>query len=156
MKSKWPDIKKNISRIEAWCRDGMLEKDIATKLGISVSTLEKYKKEHSELSEAIKHARAPADESVENSLYKTCTGYTNQETQAIKCKEVYYDAAGRRCEREHVETIVVDKYYPPNPMSIFYYLNNRAPKKWRRNANKEDLDQKKFEHEKEIDGKKYW
>lgn len=155
-KSKWQIIADKLFEIKMWCRDGMLEKDIAKKLGIAVSTFEKYKTDHPELVEALKSAREVADYEVEDSLYKKCVGHYAKEGRAFKCKEIYYDEEGRRCERETVQVADVDVFVPPDTMAIAIWLNNRKPDSWRRNANKEKLDKEKFEHEKDIDNKKYW
>lgn len=56
-KSKWPDVKEKLILVEAWCRDGLTEEQIAAKLGIGVSTLSKYKVEHMEIVEALKGAK---------------------------------------------------------------------------------------------------
>ena len=156
MKSKWPEVKEKIFLVEMWAREGMLEKDIAKKLGIAVSTFEDYKTKHSELAEALKRNKEVADYEVENSLFKKCIGTYAQEDRAFKCKEVYYDEQGHRCERETVKSVKVDVFFPPDTTAIAIWLNNRKPKSWRRNANKENLDEKRFEHDKNIDGKKYW
>ena len=63
---------------------------------------------------------------------------------------------GRRCERESVQTVEVDVFIPPDTTAIAIWLNNRKPKSWRHNPNKETLDEEKFKHDKEIDEKKYW
>jgi len=41
-------------------------------------------------------------------------------------------------------------------MAMAIWLNNRKPGSWKRNRGKEDLDKDKFEHEKKIDGKRFW
>lgn len=156
MKSKWPQIKANLFLIEMWCKDGMLESDIAKNLDVSVSTLEKHKKEHSELRQALQKGKEIVDYEVENSLYKKCVGHYVKEGKAFKCKEVYYDDEGNRCERETVQVVEVDVFIPPDTMAIAIWLNNRKPERWRKNSNKEKLDEKRFEHDKNIDGKRYW
>lgn len=153
-KSKWPEIEKKIFLVEMWVRDGMLEKDVAKSLKISTSTLEEYKQKHPEFAEALKRGREIIDYEVENSLYKKCVGTYAKEEKAFKCTEIYYDAQGNRCQREEIKTVEVDVFIPPDTTAIAIWLNNRRSDKWRRNANKEKLDQDKFEHDKDIDGKK--
>lgn len=104
----------------------------------------------------LKKGKEIVDYEVQNSLYKKCVGHYAKVGKAFKCKEVYYDDEGRRCEREEVKTVKVDEFIPPDTMAIAIWLNNRKPESWRRNANKEQLDEQRFEHEKEINGKKYW
>jgi len=156
LKSKWAEVESKLFLITMWCRDGLLEKDIAKKLNIAVSTLEEYKKKYPELREALKSGKELVDYNVENSLYKKCVGTYAQEDRAFKCKEIYWDEEGRRCERETVQTVKVDIFIPPDTTAIAIWLNNRKPASWRRNANKEKLDEDKFKHDKTIDDKKYW
>lgn len=155
-RSKWPTIEKNLFLIEMWCKEGMLEKDIAKQLGVSVSTFEEHKKKHPELREALKKGKEIVDYEVENSLYKKCVGHYVKEGKAFKVKEVYYDENGNRCEKESVQVVEVDSFIAPDTMAIAIWLNNRKPGNWRRNANKEKLDEEKLKMEKEINSKKYW
>ena len=155
-KSKWPKVKDKLFLIQMWCREGMLEKDIAKNLGVAVSTFEQYKIDHPELVDSLKRNKEIADYEVENSLYKKCVGCYVKEQKAFKCKEVYYDENNNRCEREAVQVVDIDTFIPPDTMAMAIWLNNRKPQSWRRNANKEKLDEKKFDHDKDVDGKKYW
>lgn len=155
-KSKWPGVKEKLFLVEMWCREGILEKDIAIRLGIVVSTFEDYKKKHPELREALKRGKEVIDYEVENSLYKKCVGHYAKQGKAFKLKEIYYDENNKKCEKETVKVVEVDTFIPPDTMAIAIWLNNRKPASWRRNAGKEKLDEKKFEHDKTIDGKKYW
>ena len=36
--SKWPDVESKLLLVAAWCRDGLIEKDICHNLGISEQT----------------------------------------------------------------------------------------------------------------------
>ncbi|MDK9712324.1 hypothetical protein [Acidaminobacter sp.] len=155
-RSKWPTIEKNLFLIEMWCKEGMLEKDIAKQLGVSVSTFEEHKKNHPELRDALKKGKEIVDYEVENSLYKKCVGHYVKEGKAFKCKEIYYDENGNRCERETVQVVELDTFIPPDTLAMAMWLNNRRSDKWRRNANKEKLDDEKLKMEKEINAKKYW
>ena len=155
-KSKWPEVRKKLYLVERWCREGMTEKVMAQRLGIAVSTFEDYKTTHPELAEALKNNKEIADYQVEDSLYDKCVGKFVEVDKAFKCKKVYYDKNGNRCEKEEVIVKKVKEFIPPDTMAIAIWLNNRRPDNWRRNANKEKLDEKKFEHDKNIDGKKYW
>lgn len=134
----------------------MQEKDIAKRLRVAVSTFEQYKKDHPELLEALKRGKEIVDYYVEDSLYKKCIGCYAKEKKAFKVKEVYYDEQDRRCEKETILVVDVDTFIPPDTMAIAIWLNNRKPSKWRRNANKEQLDRDKFEQEKKNDEKRYW
>jgi hypothetical protein len=145
-----------LTLLKGWARDGLIEVQIAKNIGIQPSTLGEWKKRFPEIGEAIKKNKPIADYEVENALYKKCIGSYAKEQKAIKCKDVYYDEEGRRCESERVEVVDVDTFIPPDTMAQLAWLNNRRSDKWRRNAGKEKLDKEKFEHEKEVDGKRYW
>ena len=69
--------------VEGYARDGMIDKDIAKKLGISVATFYNYENKHIEFLEAIKRGKYPVDFEVENSLLKRAKGYSYQETTKI-------------------------------------------------------------------------
>lgn len=150
------NVKPNLFLIEHWVKDGITDEQIAKRLKIAYSTFRLYIKKHPELSAALKKSKEIVDYEVEESLYKKCIGHYAKEGKAFKCKEIYYDDDGNRCERETVRVVEVDVFIPPDTMAIAIWLNNRRPDRWRRNANKEKLDEKKFDHEKEIDSKKYW
>ena len=150
------NVKPNLFLIEHWVKDGLTDEQIAKRLKVAYSTFREYVKKYKELSAVLKKSKEIVDYEVEESLYKKCIGSYAKGTKAFKCKEKYYDEEGRQCEREVVRTVEVDTFIPPDTMAIAIWLNNRKPGSWRRNSNKEKLDEKKFEHEKEIDGKKYW
>lgn len=155
-KSKLDIIKDNIPLIIGWKRDGFTDQQVAKKLNIAYSTLTKYKASDSEVSEALRAGKEFADYEVENALFKKAKGYDVITQKAIKCKEIYYDDKNRRCERETVKVVDVCVHVPPDTMAATIYLNNRLPDKYRRNANKEKLDEKKFKHEKKQDEKEDW
>lgn len=149
-------VKPQLFVIENWARDGDSEEIIAKKLGVAYSTFRGYKEKYSALSAALKKNKEIADYEVVDSLHKKCVGTYAKEERAFKCKKVYYDDKDRRCEEEHIEVVEVDVFVPPDTMAMAIWLNNRMPDKWRRNANKEKLDEEKFKHEKTKDDKKFW
>ncbi len=70
MKSKYEThVADRLEVIKGWCRDGIIEEEIAKRLGIGYSTLLKYKNLHEELIVALKEGKAVADYRVENALY---------------------------------------------------------------------------------------
>lgn len=154
--SKWPEVQQRLLQIEEWCRDGALDQDIADKLGIALSTLNDYKRKHPELEATIQRGKGTADSAVVASLYKQATGFHVKEIKAFKCREIYYDDSGRRCEKETVQTAEVENYIAPDTTAIAIWLNNRMPSQWRRNAGKEQLDRERFEHDKQMDEKRDW
>lgn len=149
-------VKPKLALIKGWARDGLSEKQIAANVNVAYSTFREYKSKYSALSAALKETKEVADYEVVNSLYEQCLGRYVNETKAIKCKEVYYDEQGRRCERESIRVVDVKTYIKPDTLAMAIWVNNRMPDKWKKNSNKETLDQLKFEYEKEKDKKKDW
>lgn len=131
--------------LEGWARDGLTEKQIAKNCGIAVSTFSEWKNKYPDILEAIKKGKEIVDYEVENALLKRAKGYSYEE---VKIED---DGEG-----ETVKTTRILKHVPADVTAIAIWLNNRKPDKYRRNHNKEKLDEKRFEHDKEIDGKKYW
>ena len=123
--------------IEAWARDGVIDRDIAKNLGMAYSTFNEYKK-RPELSEALKKSKAVADIIVENALFKKATGYTQTVKKTFKCKVVEYDeTTGRKIrESEELREGVDEVHVPPDTTAQIYWLNNRKPEVWR---NKQDV-----------------
>lgn len=59
-----------ISMLEGWARDGMLDVDIAAKMGIAPGTLYEWKNRFPEMAEALKKGKEVVDIQVENALLK--------------------------------------------------------------------------------------
>ena len=129
--SKWPEVKEKLVLVEAWCRNGLINEQIAHNLGINVDTLYTYKKEHPEFSEALTRGKEIIDVEVENSLLKRAKGYKYVETT----KEMVMDAETGK--HSLVVTKTVTKEVNPDTTAQIYWLNNRKPKEWR---NKQEIE----------------
>lgn len=130
MKSRWPEVKEKLSLIEGWAMDGLYEKDIYKKLGISHQTFEKFKKDHVELVEALKKGKEKADYEVQNATFKLATGYTVKVKKNIKLKKAYYDERGKKVEEEYIKEVEDEQYIPPNAATQMFWLKRRTPEKW--------------------------
>ena len=134
--SKWPEVESKLVLIEAWCRDGLIEKDIAHNLGINVATLQRYKNEHSNLREALKRGKEVVDIAVENALFKRTQGYAYEEItrELVTLKDQYgypiLDDNGV-VKQELKITKVVTKEVQSDVTAQIFWLKNRKPKDWR-------------------------
>ena len=116
-KSKYPEVQKRIPEIMAWRRqDGLSEKDVAAKLGIHVSTLEKYKTEHPEFKEALKEAKQAIVSDVFSALLKRAKGYEYEEKKVYTRKE--------NDEKSVTYTEITKKHEPPNVAACSLLLKN--------------------------------
>ena len=117
-------------------RDGKTDKEIAEALGISESTLYKWKNEHPELSESIKNNKETVDNKVVDSLIKRAMGYDFQKV------EVEVSDIGGKVYKKRKESTV---HIPADPSALIFFLCNRQPEKWKRNPTFVNFDQMKGE-----------
>lgn len=113
----------NLMLLECWARDGYTFEDVANRIGISYSTLRKWRKDYPEIDKALKAGREIIDYKVENALLKSALGY---KTKEVKVTTTYRYG-------KVVETVkeVIDKEQAPNVSAAQCWLYNRLPKKWK-------------------------
>jgi len=112
-------LKDILTKVEAWSRDGLIQKQIAKNLGINIDTLINYKKDYPEFSDALKRGKEVVDIQVENSLLKRAMGYNYTETKIEKENGVIIK-----------ETVTVKEVVPDTTAQIFW-LKNRKKTEWR-------------------------
>lgn len=105
------------------CDLGATDEEMANFFGVSARTLYRWKLEHDDFCQAIKAAKANADERVERSLYQKATGYDYTEQQAIKVKVEQY--------KEEVEVVDVRRHAPADTTAAIFWLKNRRRNDWR-------------------------
>jgi PBSX family phage terminase large subunit len=109
----------NLILIERWKRNGLSEREIAEKLGISYSTFRAYKKEKSALSAHLKKGAEIVDTEVENALLKRALGYS------------FTEITREQRDGELTITKTVVKEIQPDVTAQIFWLKNRATDKWR-------------------------
>lgn len=57
-------------RIKGWATDGLTLEQVATNMGISLSTLCEWRNKYPEISESLKEGKDDVDRQVENALFK--------------------------------------------------------------------------------------
>ena len=95
--------------VEGWARDGLIDEQIATNIGVSYSTFKDWKKKFPDFSAALKNGKEVVDRQVENALFKTAIGYHYQEETVTNTGEV----------------VVINKYSKPNTTAQIFWLKNR-------------------------------
>jgi hypothetical protein len=103
---------------EAWAGLPKTDAEIAAKLGVSETTFTAWKRQHPELSGALKSGKEEPDALVERSLFERATGYSHPH------EEIF-------CHQGDVTRVQTTKHYPPDQTSIIFYLCNRMSGKWR-------------------------
>ncbi|BFN03901.1 transposase [Clostridium tetani] len=160
-KSKYEThVKDKLILVEGWARNGLTDEQIAKNLGIGLTTFYKYKKEHSELSEALKKGKEVIDFEVENALLKRALGYEYEEvTQERVLRK---DEKGQPITDIHgfplyemVVTKKVKKEVTPDTTAQIFWLKNRKPMEWRDKRDVEHSGNLSNEVNITIDGEDY-
>ena len=97
---------------------GYTDQEMADFFGVSETTLNNWKIKHPSFLESLKDGKEHADMEVTASLFHRAKGYSHIETKVFN-------------NQGEIITHDVEKIYPPDPISIKYWLNNRQPKRWR-------------------------
>ena len=125
-----------LERVRQWVANGMEDKWIADQIGIGRTTIYAWRKSYPDFEDAFKSGRTVWFETslsdVENAAYKLATGYSYKETTQ-ELREI-------EGEMKLVVTKVVTKHQAPNPVSNMYWLQNRAPEKWKDRRNMQPAD----------------
>lgn len=121
----------NLLRLEAWARDGLTLEQLASNMGIVVSTLCEWKNKYVEISEAIKKNKELVDIEVENALLKNAKGYYYVEQVMSTKREVIYENGKRLKEISEPVAFEITRYKAPESIAQFFWLKNRKPNDWR-------------------------
>lgn len=100
------------------CLLGATDKELADFFGVAESTLNKWKIDYPEFSEALNRGKVDADARVAQSLYHRALGYEHPDTDI------------RVVNGEIVITPTI-KRYPPDTAAAIFWLKNRQRGKWR-------------------------
>jgi len=101
------------------CRLGATDKELADFFGVSVATLNTWKKEHPEFLESLKEGKDSADAQVADSLFRRATGYSHE------------DMKFATFEGKITDTKKFTKHHPPDTVACIFWLKNRRPDLWR-------------------------
>lgn len=105
------------------CKLAATDQDLAELFDVSRSTLNLWKIEFPEFSDALKTPKEIADDRVERSLYQRAVGYSHPEDDI------------KMFEGQIIVTPTI-KHYPPDTTACIFWLKNRRPEQYR--ANPED------------------
>jgi hypothetical protein len=121
---KWI-TKEGLVKLEGWARDGLIDEEIAGKIGIAPSTLYLWKDKYLEIAEALKKGKEVIDFEVEQALLKRALGYSY--------KEQTYERVWNPTLNKYIKvnTKTVTKQVVPDTTAQIFWLKNRKPDKWR-------------------------
>jgi hypothetical protein len=110
-----------VEQVRELCLLGLVDEEIAKVWGVHVDTLNKWKKSHPELLEAMKEGREIADTEVVKSLYRRACGYRQRVVRAFQY-------------RGEIITTEIEEEILPDVAAAKLWLNCRQPKRWRQNS----------------------
>lgn len=122
-------VEPRLQEIEAWCRDGLSDKQIAQNCGIAESTFSRYKLLHKELKECLVRTKNIVDNViVVNAYFKRAIGYTAVE---VRREYVYIkDEETGKVERVLAKEIEQDRHVPGDPRAMENWLALRQGETW--------------------------
>lgn len=120
IKMKDWETPESLELIKGWARNGCIDKDIASNIGVSENTFCRWKKRSPAILAALKDAKPVADAKVESALFRSALGY--QYTEVTRER----DESGNM-----IITKEVVKDVKPSTTAQIFWLKNRLPKIWR-------------------------
>ena len=118
-KSRYDEfVKPHLNQITEWARSGATEKEMCDALGVAQSTFYEYKKQFSELSNALRTGRQTVILNVKAALYKKAIGFEYEEMEGVKK------------EGKVVSTRIFKRYSPPDTTAAAMLLRNYE-EEWR-------------------------
>lgn len=122
-------VLKNLDKIKEWISQGMTMKSIAKAVHVSPTTLYKYLKESGmdvDGLDAIKKAREPLVEDLENTMLASAIGYERTVKKYAKVKRCVYENGKKAEEWEEMQEYEETIYYPPDTTAGIFLLKNWA------------------------------
>ncbi|MDR0326695.1 MAG: helix-turn-helix domain containing protein [Planctomycetaceae bacterium] len=126
--TQWTEPEK-LELISCWGRDGYTDKEIAEKMGISISTLRSWRLKKPALDNAIRSSKEIVDYKVESALLRAALGYETKKMTVLVMKGKDGNMKVAR------ETTTWEQ--PPNVLACQTWLFNRQRDKWKRNRDNE-------------------
>lgn len=100
------------------CLIGLTDEQLAVAFGVSVQCIDRWKRTHEEFYEAVHRGKEEADSVVAQSLFHRAKGY--------KCRETVVKVIN-----DQIETVDIEKQYPPDTTACIFWLKNRQRQNWR-------------------------
>lgn len=117
-------IKDNLDRIEKWVAAGLSMKEVAANLGISERTLYKYKANDEQFMQCVKKGRQVAVEILENTMFRSATGFTQTVKKLEKVKRCTYKDGKKLKEWEELVEYEDEIYFKPDITAGIFLLKN--------------------------------
>lgn len=128
--------------------DGVSEKEVAERVGISYTTWRYYKEQLKEYLQLKKETDEQRLKEVENAIYESAIGINKSVKKAMKVKTVSYDNGKKVKEEEKIEYYFEEVYIPPSVSAGQFLLKNWNKEKYSNNPAELDVKKEEFEFKK--------
>jgi len=122
---KW-QRREALVRLEAWARDGLSQEEIAQRMGVSRTTLQRWAKKYPLIREAMEQGKDVADIQVENALFHRALGVVKRKRILVMGKP---DEETGEASLKVVQEIEED--VPGDVTAQTFWLKNRKPDAWK-------------------------
>jgi nucleotidyltransferase/DNA polymerase involved in DNA repair len=123
-------VKPNLDLIISWRQSGLTEKQICEKLNVKLSCWCLYKKQFTELADAVKESKQKLVANLKKSLFQEALGYEFEETQEYA--ELTRDSNGKESKPRKLKRTKVTKKARAVPNLLIFALCNLAPEEFQR------------------------
>ena len=128
-------VEPRLDEIRIWCRAGLIEKEICKRLGIYLSTFQRYKNQYKELKDTVRKGKEFADFEVEDALFKRAKGFDYEEVETTAMEENIDEK--KQKEKNGKKNTKVKRIRRTKKLIIGdvgaqkFWLTNRRPDKWK-------------------------
>lgn len=151
-KSKYEShVLPRFEEIRTWLEAGLTERQVATNLGVSRSSLETYKHKYPDFLVIIKRGRRALLRELENALVKRALGYEYVE------EKTYIKSDGEGADRREVKYVErTKKHMAPDVGALAILLKNKDRENWTDNPQMVELRRQMLELEREKFRQTQW
>ncbi|MDR1574103.1 MAG: hypothetical protein LBS24_07315 [Clostridiales Family XIII bacterium] len=133
--------------IQSWLWLGSTEAEIAKALGVSVTSLNRYKAQFPEFRELLLRSKSVADSDAMHAAHDMSNGFVREVQKPFRVRKVIYDDKGRKREEfEEVVTVTVNEFFPPQHAANKFWLMNRMRKYWSKDSETEERTDESYEN----------
>lgn len=122
----WEEDPAQLERITNWAANGLTDEQIARSMGIRRETLWVWKRDHPNISNALKKGRMLACEVIENALFKKATGMVVEDS----VEEYRGELRDGKPSNGTVVRRTTRRQIPPDTAAAIFYLKNRMPDRY--------------------------
>ena len=144
------NVKPNLEKISEMASQGLTQTQIASSLGVTTRSFQKYLEVEEDLRKAMSTGRELAIRDIENAMYKSALGGIETIKKGMKVKKVIYENGKKKAEVESVEPYDEQIYNKPDTQAGIFLLKNWAKEKYSSDPLMHDLKVQELELKKKV------